>query len=129
MRQRIPDKRQAKRTKENNKTNRKGEKNMVYDKRNKHTTMIRNPKISYVEIEKMEILPDHIHLFVKGDPTSAPHWIVQQFKGYTSRMLRQKFSFLRTRLPTLWTRSYYCESVGHISEATVRRYIEEQKGK
>jgi putative transposase len=82
-----------------------------------------------VEIEKMEILPDHIHLFVKGDPTKAPHWIVQQFKGYTSRMLRQRFSFLRTRLPTLWTRSYYCESVGHISEATIKKYIEEQKNK
>jgi putative transposase len=82
-----------------------------------------------VEIEKMEILPDHIHMFVKSNPTSAPHWIVQQFKGYTSFMLRQKFSFLKTRLPTLWTRSYYCESVGHISEATVKRYIEEQKNK
>ena len=82
-----------------------------------------------VEIEKMEILPDHVHVFVKSDPTSAPHWIVQQFKGYTSRMLREKFSFLRTKLPTLWTRSYYCESVGHISEATVKKYIEEQKGK
>ena len=82
-----------------------------------------------VEIEKMEILPDHVHVFVKGSPTFAPHWIVQQFKGYTSRMLREKFSFLKTKLPTLWTRSYYCESVGHISEATIKRYIEEQKGK
>ncbi len=82
-----------------------------------------------VEIEKMEILPNHVHVFVKSDPTSAPHWIVQQFKGYTSRRLREKFSFLRTKLPTLWTRSYYCESVGYISEATVKRYIEEQKGK
>ncbi|MBN1134826.1 MAG: transposase, partial [Methanosarcinaceae archaeon] len=45
-----------------------------------------------------------------------PHWIVQQLKGYTSRILRQEFLELRTRLPTLWTRSYYCESVGHISE-------------
>ena len=82
-----------------------------------------------VEIEKMEILPDHVHVFVKADPTAAPHWIVQQFKGYTSRMLREKFSFLRTRLPTLWTRSYYCESVGHISEDTVKKYIEDQTGK
>lgn len=82
-----------------------------------------------VEIEKLEILPDHVHVFVKGDPTSAPHWIVQQFKGYSSRMLREKYSFLKTRLPSLWTRSYYCESVGHISEATVKKYIEEQKGK
>lgn len=82
-----------------------------------------------VEIVKMEIMPDHIHLFVKGSPTAAPHWIVQQFKGYTSFILRQKYPSLKSRLPTLWTRSYYCESVGHISEATVKKYIEEQKNK
>jgi len=82
-----------------------------------------------ITIDKMEVLPDHVHVFVKANPTAAPHWIVQQFKGYTSRLLREKYTFLTTRLPTLWTRSYYCESVGHISEATVKRYIEEQKGK
>jgi putative transposase len=77
----------------------------------------------------MEVLPDHVHLFIKTDPTAAPHWVVQQFKGFTSRTLREAHPSLVSRLPTLWTRSYYCESVGHISEATVRRYIEEQKGK
>ena len=82
-----------------------------------------------IEIAKMEVMPDHVHLFVKANPTCAPHWIVQQFKGYTSRLLRQKYPELRTRLPTLWTRSYYCESVGHISETTIKRYIEEQKNK
>lgn len=80
-----------------------------------------------VSIEEMEIMPDHIHLFVKTKPTAAPHWIVQQLKGYTSRTLRQEFPSLKSRLPTLWTRSYYVESCGHISEETVKRYIEEQK--
>ena len=80
-------------------------------------------------IEKMEIMPDHVHLFVKAPPTHPPHYLVQQFKGYTSRMLRQEFPGLKSRLPTLWTRSYYCESVGHLSEATVKRYLEEQKNK
>jgi putative transposase len=81
-----------------------------------------------VDIEKIEVMPDHIHLFVKSEPTAAPHWIVQQLKGYTSRTLRKEFPSL-LKMPTLWTRSYYVESVGHISEDTVRRYIEEQKGK
>jgi len=44
-------------------------------------------------------------------------------------MLREEFPFLKSRLPCLWTRSYYCETVGHISEEAVKRYIEEQKGK
>jgi len=54
-------------------------------------------------------------------------FIVQQLKGYTSRILRQEYSSLMTRIPTLWTRSYYCESIGHISEFTIKKYIEEQK--
>jgi putative transposase len=82
-----------------------------------------------VEIIQMEIMPDHVHLFIKGKPTASPHWIVQQFKGYTSRILRQDHPSLRSRIPTLWTRSYYIESVGHLSEAAVRKYIEEQKNK
>lgn len=80
-----------------------------------------------VVIETMEIMPDHLHLFVKAKPTASPHWIVQQLKGYTSRILRQEFALIRTRLPSLWTRSYYVESCGHISEDVVKKYIEEQK--
>jgi len=80
-----------------------------------------------VVIETMEIMPDHVHLFVKTSPVNAPHYIVQQFKGCTSRILRKEFEVLKSRLPTLWTRSYYIESVGHISEETVKRYIENQK--
>ena len=82
-----------------------------------------------VEIETMEIMPDHVHLFVKAGPTHAPHFIVGQLKGRTSRILRQEFKSLTTRLPTLWTRSYYIESVGHVSETTIRRYIEDQKNR
>ena len=78
-------------------------------------------------IEKMEVMPDHVHLFIKADPTMSPHFIVQQLKGYTSRTLRREFPALSSRLPTLWTGSYYVESVGHISETVIKKYIEEQK--
>ena len=80
-----------------------------------------------VEIEEMETMPDHIHIFVKSKPTYSPHFIVQQFKGYSSRILREEFAELRSRLPSLWTRSYFCESVGCISADTIIRYIENQK--
>ena len=72
-------------------------------------------------IEKMEVMPDHVHLFIKADPTMSPHFIVQQLKGYTSRTLRREFPALSSRLPTLWTRSYYVESVGHISETVIKK--------
>ncbi len=80
-------------------------------------------------LEKFEVMPDHVHLFVKARPVHSPHFIVQQLKGFTSKVLRDEFGFLRSRLPSLWTRSYYCESVGHISEDTVKRYIEDQKSR
>ncbi len=80
-----------------------------------------------VTIETMEIMPDHVHLFIKSTPVNSPHYIVHQFK--TFRVLRQEFAGLRSRLPTLWTRSYYIESAGHISEATVKEYIANQKNK
>jgi putative transposase len=80
-----------------------------------------------VQIVRMEIMPDHVHLFVKAPPTLPPHYIVGQLKGYSSHILRQEFDHLRSRLPTLWTRSYYVETVGHISEPTIEQYIADQK--
>lgn len=82
-----------------------------------------------ITILTSEIMPDHVHLFVESDPTRSVAEIVNRLKGYTSRVLRQEFSSLRSRLPTLWSRSYYAGTVGHVSEATVHRYIESQRGK
>lgn len=79
------------------------------------------------EIETMEVMPDHIHLFVKGNPTIPIHLIVKNLKGKSSRMLRQEFPSLNTKLPCLWTRSYYCETIGCINEETIKKYIENQK--
>ena len=79
------------------------------------------------EIETMEVMPDHIHLFVKGNPTIPIHLIVKNLKGKSSRILRQEFPSLNTKLPCLWTRSYYCETIGCINEETIKKYIENQK--
>lgn len=90
-----------------------------------------NQKAMELEITIVEanIMPDHVHLFVRTKPIHAPQFVVGQFKGYTSRILRQEFQTLRSRLPTLWTRSYYADSVGKLNEYTIRKYIEDQKGK
>jgi len=80
-------------------------------------------------IRALEVMPDHVHLFVEGDPTRSVAEIVNRLKGSTSRVLRSEFPSLRSRLPTLWSRAYYAGSVGHVSAATVERYIAEQKGK
>lgn len=80
-------------------------------------------------IHVMEVMPDHVHLFVEGTPTVCVAEIVNGLKGFTSHALREEFPILKSRLPTLWSRSYYAGSVGSVSEAVVRKYIEGQKGK
>ena len=59
-----------------------------------------------ITIEALEIIPDHVHLFIQSDPSEAPQRLANQFKGYTSRMLGLKYPELRSRLPSKWSRSY-----------------------
>ena len=80
-------------------------------------------------IHEMQVMPDHVHLFVEGTPTICVAEIVNGLKGFTSHELRAQFPFLKSRLPTLWSRNYYAGSVGRVSEAVVRKYLESQKGK
>lgn len=80
-------------------------------------------------VHALEVMPDHVHLFVESDPTRCVAEIVNRLKGATSRVLRQEFPWLRSRLPTLWSRSYFAGSIGHVSAATIERYIAEQKGR
>jgi putative transposase len=70
-----------------------------------------------------------VHLSLESDPTRAPAHLAAQFKGYTSHVLRREFPSLRSRLPTLWSRSYFIASIGHVSEATITRYIESQRSR
>ena len=83
----------------------------------------------YATLHTLEVMPDHVHMCVESDPSVAPAKLAAQFKGYTSRLLRQEFRHLRSQLPSLWSRSYYIGSVGHVSEAAVRRYSAHQKGR
>src|ERR1700687_2692228 len=77
-------------------------------------------------VHALEVLPDQVHLFVESDPTFSPSHLANQFKGFTSHALRQEFPHLRTRLPTLWSRSYFAASVGYVTESAVKRYIDTQ---
>lgn len=78
------------------------------------------------QIVALEVMPDHVHLFLNCPPVLAPNEIMFRLKGYTSRILRQSFFHLR-KLPSLWTRSYFCATAGNVSSDTIKRYIAEQK--
>lgn len=74
----------------------------------------------------MEVMPDHVHLFITAPPSLPVPDFVRKLKGRTSFVLRRRFEYLQ-KYPSLWTRSFFVESVGHISEKTVVKYIENQK--
>ena len=79
-----------------------------------------------VEIPALEIMPDHVYVVADVPVTLTPTTLVQRLKGGSSWALRRRFPHLARRR-VLWSRSYYLGSVGHVSEATVRHYIEKQK--
>lgn len=80
-----------------------------------------------VELIELEIMPDHVHLLVDVDPQFGIHNLIKRIKGRTSRILRQEYQQLRTKLPTLWTNSYFVSTVGGASLKIVKQYIESQK--
>jgi putative transposase len=79
-----------------------------------------------LEVIALEIMPDHLHLFVNAPPTLSPHNIVARLKGVTSHHMRREFPEI-ARMSSMWTRSYFISTAGNVSSETVQRYIESQK--
>ena len=81
------------------------------------------------ELIEMEVMPDHVHLLVGCDPQFGIHRLIKLLKGHSSHALRQEFPVLKRRLPSLWTNSYFCATTGGVTLETLKRYVENQKGK
>jgi putative transposase len=80
-----------------------------------------------VDILELEVMPDHVHLLVEVDPQYGIHRLIRAIKGRSSRILRQEYPWLKSRLPTLWTNSYFVSTVGGAPLEVVKQYIENQK--
>ncbi|MBS9385597.1 MAG: IS200/IS605 family transposase [Dolichospermum sp. BR01] len=78
------------------------------------------------KIITMEIMPDHVHLFLNVKPTDDPSSIMRKIKGRASHHLRKEFPEL-LKIPTLWTPSYFVSTAGNICTETVKKYIEQQR--
>ncbi len=82
---------------------------------------------SRAELLKLEVMPDHVHLLVEVDPQYGIHRLVRQIKGRSSRLLRQEYPWLKSRLPSLWTNAYFVSTVGGAPLEIIKQYIENQK--
>lgn len=80
-----------------------------------------------VDIIEMELMPDHVHLLIEVDPQFGVHKAIKNMKGRTSKILRDEFPHLKTKLPTLWTNSYFISTVGGAPLSVIKQYIENQK--
>ena len=80
-----------------------------------------------VDLLEMEVMPDHVHLLLEADPQFGIHKAVKTIKGRTSHVLRSEFKHLTTKLPSLWTNSYFVSTVGGAPLSIVKQYIESQK--
>lgn len=78
------------------------------------------------EIIEMEVMPDHVHILLEVDPQWGIHRAVKLIKGTTSRILRSEFPMLKSRLPSLWTNSYFVSTVGGAPLEIVKQYIANQ---
>lgn len=79
------------------------------------------------EILQLEVMPDHVHMLCEVDPQFGIHTFVKRVKARTSRVLRQEFDWLKRRIPTLWTNSYFVSTVGGAPLALIKQYIENQR--
>lgn len=79
------------------------------------------------EVSEMEVMPDHVHLLLSLPPDVAVSRAVKRIKGATSHALREEFPWLKKRIPTLWTNSYFASTVGGAPLGAVVDYIANQK--
>lgn len=75
----------------------------------------------------VETMPDHVHLLVSVDPQYGIHRLVKGIKGRSSRLLRQEFPHLKSRIPTLWTNSYFVATTGGATLEVIKRYVKNQR--
>lgn len=71
---------------------------------------------------------DHVHCFITAPPKLSVTTIVKYLKGIIGRKLFEQYPNIRNQLwkGQLWNHSYYCETIGSVSEENIKRYIERQ---
>ena len=83
-----------------------------------------------MEIDTLEVMEDHVHLFVSCPPRYSPARVMQILKSVSARELFARFPWLRRKLwgGELWGDGYFVRSVGdQVTAEIIRRYVRYQK--
>jgi len=81
------------------------------------------------EIDTMEVMEDHVHIFLSAPPRYSPAKIVNIIKGISSRKIFREFLWIKRYLwaGEFWSDGYFVRTVGDkVTSDLIRRYIEYQ---
>lgn len=82
------------------------------------------------EVLALEVMPDHVHLFVSSPPKVSPVDVARTVKSILAVSIFRRFPLLKRKRfwgSGLWSRGTYYGSAGAVSGSTIMRYIEQQK--
>jgi putative transposase len=81
-----------------------------------------------LEVKELEVVADHVHLFIGAQPTESPVGIVKALKGISTRVLFDEHPILRTmfRQGRQWSPSYHIGKVGQVPAEAKARHIRDQ---
>ena len=82
---------------------------------------------SLADLLEIEVIADNVLIMVEVDPQFGIHKLIKRIKGRSSRILRKEYKFLRSRLPTLWSNSYFVTTLGGAPLEIIKQYIKDQK--
>ena len=103
---------------------------LIDDVEERLKTIIQDVSDEYsCEVINLEIMPDHVHLLVEVDPQFGIHKLIKTIKGRSSRIIRSEFKWIKSRLPTLWSNSYFVSTVGGAPLDVIKQYVKTQKYK
>jgi putative transposase len=80
-------------------------------------------------IDIMEVMEDHVHVFIEAPPRYSPSEIVQTMKSISAREVFKRYPKLRKQLwaHELWSDGYFVRSVGDkVTSDIIHKYIEYQ---
>lgn len=80
-----------------------------------------------VDVQEVEVMPDHVHLLISCDPQYGIHRVIKQLKGHSSKILREEFKHLKSSMPSLWTNSYFVATTGGVNLEVIKEYIQNQE--
>ncbi|GEN48032.1 hypothetical protein FD11_GL000745 [Ligilactobacillus pobuzihii E100301 = KCTC 13174] len=81
-------------------------------------------------IEKLAVMPDHVHLLLSFPPSKTPTSAIKALKGQNAQLFLANHPEIRKkqyRDGLLWSTSYYMSTLGDMRQGIVEKYLENQR--